>query len=286
VKEWIARLEEYANSDELKQEAHYWLSLPWSDMRKLPVEFPGGVYKRYEGSLLETRISLSEQDTLRIMNGLPRHYGVSTFDAITAALVATLSAWTQSDNVPLCVIDSGRNVLPDMQGIDLSRTVSWLSYPRLVFLQKPKTEDVSSLLKSVSLQLKALPNQGFGFGILSAYNKDKTVRDRLRAIPVPQVWLNYTGVHAMETKGLGLIPQIPLDKMTWTPPGGAPRKIDMTWIHPDNQQAWYILLHSGIWKNRFYMHWRYSENLYRRETIEALTENYLAVLRAMAALPV
>src|SRR5690606_38239781 len=117
------------------QEARYWRNLPWGDIPKLPIDFPGGEYKRYEGSHIEIPCSLSEQDTLRIMNDLPRRYGVSTFDAIAAALVATLSAWMQSEHVPLYVLDSGRNVLPDMQGIDLSRTVGWLSYPRLALLQ-------------------------------------------------------------------------------------------------------------------------------------------------------
>jgi hypothetical protein len=74
--------------------------------------------------------------------------------------------------------------------------------------------------------------------------------------------------------------------MLWTPPyGGEPRNIPVTWIHPDNQEPWYILLQSGIGNNSFHMIWRYSDNLYRRETIEALADNYLEVLRAMAALP-
>jgi amino acid adenylation domain-containing protein/non-ribosomal peptide synthase protein (TIGR01720 family) len=280
VKDWIARLQEYANSDALKQEARYWRNLPWNDIPKLPIDFPGGEYKRYEGSHIEIPCSLSEQDTLRIMNDLPRRYGVSTFDAIAAALVATLSTWMQSEHVPLYVLDSGRNVLPDMQGIDLSRTVGWLSYPRLALLQQPQTEDVSTLLKSVSMQLKSLPHQGSGFGILSAYSEDKAVRDMLRTIPVPQVWLNFIGVYAP------VFPQNPLNKIVWAPPGGGERRnIDITWIHPDNQEAWHILLKSGISNNRFHMIWRYSENLYRRETIETLAENYLAVLRAMIALP-
>jgi amino acid adenylation domain-containing protein/non-ribosomal peptide synthase protein (TIGR01720 family) len=287
VKYWVARLKEYANSDELRQEARYWENLPWSDMPKLPVDFAGGEHKRYVGSHTGITSSLSAKDTLRLMNDLPRRYGVSVFDAITAALVATLSAWLKSDKVLLCVHGSGRNVLPDMQGIDLSRTVGWLSYRRLVLLQKPETEDVSGLLRSVSMQLKTLPNQGAGFGILSTYNKDKAVRDKLGAIPVPQVWLNYAGVHVPDKEGPGQFQEIVLDKYLWTPPnGGAPRNIQVPFMHPDNQEAWYILLNSGIRNNRFYMHWRYSENLYRRETIEALADNYLTALRAMAALPV
>jgi non-ribosomal peptide synthase protein (TIGR01720 family) len=286
VKNWVTRLEQYANSDELKQEAHYWQSLPWSDIPELPVDFAGGQYKRYVGSQIEIPSSLSEQETLRILNDLPRHYSVSTFDAISAALVASLSAWMQGDKVPLCIHGSGRGVLPDMEGVDLSRTVGWLSYRRLALLQMPKTDDVSILLKSVSAQLKTLPNQGSGFGILSTYNKDKAVRDKLRAIPEPRIWLNYTGVHTPERAGPAQFPEIVLDKFVWTPPGGGePRNIHMPFMHPDNQEAWFILLNSGIRNNRFHIHWRYSENLYRKETIEALADNCLAVLRAMATLP-
>lgn len=283
VKDWIARLEEYANSDELEREAQYWLGVPWSDMPKLPADFPGGEYKRYVGSHAEVPSSLSEEDTLRLMNDPPRRHGVSTFDAISAALVATMSAWLQNDNVPLCVHGSGRNVLPDMEGMDLSRTVGWLSYRRLVLLQKPGTEDLLSLLKSVSMQLKTLPNQGTAFGILSTYNRNDDVREKLNAIPVPQVWLNYTGVHTPEKEGDRPLREFTLDKFIWTPPeGGAPRNIQVPFMHPDNQEAWYILLNCGIRNSRFYVNWRYSENLYRRETIEALAENYLSVLRAIA----
>lgn len=286
VKDWIARLEEYANSEELKREAQYWLGLPWNDMPKLPADYAGGEHKRYVGSHTEVPSSLPEKDTLRLMNDLPQRYGVSTFDALIAALVATLSAWLQNDNVMLCVHGSGRNVLPDMQGLDLSRTVGWLSYRRLVLLQKPRTEDVLGLLKSVSLQLKTLPSQGSGFGILSTYNKDNAVREKLRAIPVPQVWLNYTGVHVPDKEGPGQLTEFMLDKFTWTPPdGGESRNIHVPFMHPDNQEGWYILLNGGIRNNRYHVHWRYSENLYRRETVEALADNYLAVLRAMAALP-
>jgi non-ribosomal peptide synthase protein (TIGR01720 family) len=220
---------------------------------------------------------------LRIMNDLPRNHGVSTFDVITAALVATLSAWLRNDKVLLCVHGSGRNVVPDMRDIDLSRTVGWLSYRRWMYLQKPETDDIPGLLKSVSRQLKALPNQGSGFGILSTYNKDNAVRNRLRAIPEPRIWLNYTGVHTKDKEGPG---EMVLDKFMWTSPdGGESRNIRVPFMHPDNQEAWFILLNSGITNNRFHINWRYSENLYRKETIEALADNYLTVLRAMAALP-
>jgi hypothetical protein len=79
------------------------------------------------------------------------------------------------------------------EGVDLSRTVGWFTSAFPVLLEVPAGGGAGELLRSVKDQLRAVPARGIGFGILRRLSPDAAVRERLAAIPAPQVNFNYLG---------------------------------------------------------------------------------------------
>ncbi|SDY29709.1 non-ribosomal peptide synthetase, partial [Lysobacter enzymogenes] len=79
-----------------------------------------------------------------------------------------------------------------VEGADLSRTVGWFTSAFPLRLQLPHGDDDAALeraLKSVKEQLRALPDNGAGYGLLRYLREDGA---RL-AGPAPQVGFNYLG---------------------------------------------------------------------------------------------
>ncbi len=78
--------------------------------------------------------------------------------------------------------------------MDLSRTVGWFTTVFPVTLEVPGQDQPGwrALIKSVRRQLRAVPENGIGFGALR-YLGSATARDRLSASPGPQIAFNYLG---------------------------------------------------------------------------------------------
>ncbi|GAA0469932.1 hypothetical protein Ade02nite_32970 [Paractinoplanes deccanensis] len=90
----------------------------------------------------------------------------------------------------LAVAMGGRDVLVELEGhgrdtteADLSRTVGWFTTEFPVRLS-PGGTDPAAALKRVKEQLRAVPGNGAGYGLL---------RPRLTGLPEPQILVNYLG---------------------------------------------------------------------------------------------
>jgi non-ribosomal peptide synthase protein (TIGR01720 family) len=82
-----------------------------------------------------------------------------------------------------------------LDGIDLSRTVGWFTSLFPVALEVITNDEPNwrNLVKSVRKQLRAIPGNGFGFGVLR-YIGSPATRERLRDNgDRPQVAFNYLG---------------------------------------------------------------------------------------------
>ncbi|CAM5622833.1 Carrier domain-containing protein OS=Streptomyces fumanus OX=67302 GN=GCM10018772_35720 PE=4 SV=1 [Streptomyces fumanus] len=117
-------------------------------------------------------------------------------DVLLTGLAAAVAAWRGTRRILVNVEGHGR--LPLTPEMDLSRTVGWFTNVHPVRLDigdldpnTIRTDDTAAgrLLKRVKEQLRAVPGDGLGYGILRYLSSD----DTLAALPHAQIGFNYLG---------------------------------------------------------------------------------------------
>ncbi|MCC1705883.1 hypothetical protein KSI34_24965, partial [Salmonella enterica subsp. enterica serovar Indiana] len=93
-------------------------------------------------------------------------------DLLLTALVRVISRWSGQAGALIQLEGHGREDLFDT--LDLSRTVGWFTSLFPVRLQAHG--DLSSAIKSIKEQLRAVPDKGVGYGLLR-YLGDAQSRD-------------------------------------------------------------------------------------------------------------
>ncbi|MFC7730062.1 condensation domain-containing protein [Actinomadura keratinilytica] len=142
-------------------------------------------------------VSVSAEVTEALLTRVPAAFHAGVDDVLLAGLAAAVTDWRRH----------GGGVLIDVEGhgrtsdtLDLSRTVGWFTGVHPVRLD-PGTLDLTDvrtggpdagrLLKRIKEQLRAVPSDGLGYGLLRHLNPDTAAE--LAALPAPQIGFNYLG---------------------------------------------------------------------------------------------
>ncbi|WP_185052447.1 non-ribosomal peptide synthetase [Thermocatellispora tengchongensis] len=143
-------------------------------------------------------VTLSPGQTAPLLDAVPSAFHAVTEDVLLTALGVAFAHWRRTGGVLVEVEGHGREPLG--AEVDLSRTAGWFTSQFPVRLE-PAVDDWEELwsggpaagraLKRVKEQLRALPGNGIGFGLLRHLNPETAAT--LSALPVPQVGFNYLG---------------------------------------------------------------------------------------------
>src|SRR5262249_41067686 len=81
---------------------------------------------------------------------------------------------------------------PLFEEVDLSRTVGWFTtvFPALLSLEDPAAGPGQDLT-AIKAQLRAIPGNGIGYGLLRYRASDPAVARALSSLPHPEVSFNY-----------------------------------------------------------------------------------------------
>ncbi|MGQ4807060.1 Chondramide synthase cmdD [Candidatus Entotheonellaceae bacterium PAL068K] len=180
-KQWAERLSEYAQTEALKAELEHWR---FETGEALPIDVPAGANSK--DSVAEVQVSLSTTDTQALLHNVPHAYNTQINDVLLTALVSSFAEWTGDPELVIDLEGHGREELFDH--IDLSRTVGWFTTLFPVRL-KLIGNDSGEALKAIKEQLRAIPNQGIGYGLLRYLSQEKNRHDW----PMAQVGFNYLG---------------------------------------------------------------------------------------------
>ncbi|HEY53756.1 MAG TPA: non-ribosomal peptide synthetase, partial [Caldilineae bacterium] len=290
---WAERLQDYAGSDDVAQQIDYWLSVQSAEPPSLPIDFPGGVNN--EASAASVSAFLGQEDTRVLLHDIPAVFDSDVNEALLAALLRAFSKWTGSRTLLLEQEGHGREDL--FEDVSLARTVGWFTsmYPlRLTLpasaevdgkqqrasglatnlnrslLQQPEPAapeaDSGRVLKSVHEQVQALPQRGIGYGLLRYLHPDPAVRSRLASLPPAQISFNYLGQFDSESQsGVSTI-------------GVAPENRGPERDHKGRRHH-LLEISASIVDGELRLNWRYSRNLHRPQTIQALSDDFVAALR-------
>lgn len=197
-KTWAERLVSWA---EKGAEAHRdsWQEMAARSVSPLPNAERSGA-QRGAGSWS----SLVPTERLAGLQELPqRLYGVGVRELLASALLLTLTSWSRQRSVRVALEGHGRELPPELEDLDISRTVGWFTSITPVVLELPAaSEEPSDLILAVKEQLYALPDGGLSYGALRYLSDDEAGRERLAQ--EPEVALNYLGRIGVR-RGRGLL---------------------------------------------------------------------------------
>jgi non-ribosomal peptide synthase protein (TIGR01720 family) len=264
-KHWSERLTEYAQSAALQRELDYWLTQPWSNCSVLPRDFPEGRSRNIEASTRTLSVALSIEETQALLQEMPAAYNTQINDVLLTALAQAFSRWTGQGALLVTLEGHGREDIFD--DVDLSRTVGWFTTLFPVLLELGEDSHPGATLKSIKEHLRRIPNRGIGYGMLRHLNANAAIAESLRGLPEPEVSFNY----------LGQFDQVlsETSAFAWAREARGPMR------SLGSHRSHLLDINGSVMEKQLRVTWSYSDNIYRRTTMEALAENFLQALRSL-----
>jgi amino acid adenylation domain-containing protein/non-ribosomal peptide synthase protein (TIGR01720 family) len=264
IRAWAAKLAEYARSGALDAEAALWTDPARAGVAPIPTDLDG---PNLESSDATVTTWLTAEETRALLQEAPAAYRTQINDLLLAAVARAFGRWTGDARVLVEMESHGREEHL-VEGVDLSRTVGWLTaaYPLLLDLRGADGEEAA--VKAVKEQLRAVPHRGIGYGLLR-WLGDEEIRERLRALPQAQVSFNY----------LGQLDNTFSDEGAFTMAGeatGATRS--------PRGERWFLMeIMALVQEGMLLLRISYSTERHHRETVQRVLEDVAAELRALLA---
>ena len=262
--QWAEAVSEYAARAAVQQQSTYWLAAQWDEVRALPRDYEGG------GNLIQNTavvaVSLTRTETEALLQEVPGVYHTQINEVLLSALAVALGEWTGQATVLVDMEGHGREPISDQ--VDVSRTVGWFTTIYPVLLQvRGRLSEVAEVVKQVKEQVRSIPEQGLGYGMLRYLGAESEAKSRLRALPQAEVVFNYTGQfdQALSESGLFRVGQ---------EERGEGRSAA-------NQRAHLLEVTGGVAGGQLQLTWSYSEEVHTRETVERVAADFIAALRQL-----
>jgi len=258
-RQWAERLKEEAQSERSREEANYWLTDNGERVKRLPRDSDG---VNTVASSEDVVTSLNEEETGELMEKATMTYQVGVNEVLLSAVARAISEWSGARTVPVEIEGHGREEI--IEGLNLTRTVGWFtsSYPVKV---EVRSESNVALLQSVKEQVRRVSRRGIYYGMLKYLSREMDLRQRLQAFPEAEISFNYLGRLDLV---LGEESRFRIAKESV----GKMRS-------PKERRRHLIEISGSVSGGRLHVTWTYSENAHRRETIAALAERTIEVLK-------
>ncbi|MDZ8184102.1 MAG: amino acid adenylation domain-containing protein [Nostoc sp. ChiSLP02] len=263
-KEWSSRLQKYAQSSALLSELEFWLATQHQFVSPIPRDFIDGNNIEETASIVS--VSLSQQETKSLLQEVSTAYRTQINDILLTALIQIFHQWTGETSLLIDLEGHGREEL--FEDVDLSRTVGWFTSVFPVHLNLENTNDLGKALKSIKEQLRAIPNQGIGYGLLRYLSRNQEINKQLSSLKA-EVIFNYLGQfdRLLSESSLFSLVQGASD---------ANRSLR-------NKRTHLLEINAGIYQGYLEISWTYSNQFHRQSTIEALAQRFIEALRSLIA---
>lgn len=263
--EFTEALLAYCHSRQLESEVDYWLNLPWGQVARLTPDFPDNTGRNTEGSNTKLTVTLSEEETKKLLYNVPEYFQTTLENLLIICLVDTIGQWMEEDWVYIEAVDSGRTTKPFLEGLDLSHTVGWISSARSLVLKRSdkNCRYIHDKIHFVDEQIKSVPNQGVGYTYLARLGDESNISVKKLQLEYKdrQLFFNYLGQVENEPSGFRTAKENPGLRN-----------------HPDEARTFYVECVCFIKEGKLYQQWNFSCNLHRQYTIEQVANNYLSYL--------
>jgi non-ribosomal peptide synthase protein (TIGR01720 family) len=257
---WSQNLQDYAASPGTAAAARYWLSERFRHAQRIPRDFEVDIARNTAESGQITAEKLDEAETRALLEDVPGVYHTQINDVLLTALAQTQAEWLQESSVLFALEGHGREALFD--DVNVTRTVGWFTSVFPVRLEVREDYDLGQTLLSIKEQLRGLPDNGVGYGVLKYSAKH---RDEFASFPEPEILFNYLGQQDHYLTDLKLY-ELAADTV------GEMR-------FPFNRRAYLVEVNCFIRNGCFHSMWNYSHHFHTETTIRRLAERYHLALR-------
>ncbi|MBD1601106.1 non-ribosomal peptide synthetase [Pseudomonas typographi] len=260
-KAWGEYLRHWAHQGLDNTEQAYWQAYAETPATALSVQRPQG--SRALGATAHVRMQLDPVRTRALLGAAHGAYRTRIDELLLAGLAQTLCQWSGQPAVDILLEGHGRTPGADAPAdLDLSRSVGWFTalYPLQL---APGSESPAQIIKAIKEQLRQVPGQGLGYGMLRYLGED-ALAGQLAAREAPQVTFNYLGQFDPGRSAGGLF--------AWAEESlGA--SLDPS---ADADSEWVIT--GQVRDGCLQLSWRYGTERFDSEVVQALAERYLATL--------
>lgn len=262
--EWAKWLSEYAETDELRKEAEYWVGGSGGDgIGRVPVDYDGG--ENTVGSTGAVKVELSEEETEELLQVVPEAYRTQINEVLITAVVEALMEWTGGKRIRIHVEGHGREEMNE--GHDWTRTVGWFTSLHPIEFTRVEGSDAGEALKEVKEQMRRMPKRGIGYGVLRYLSRDEEIGKEMKRAGGAEVSFNYLGQ---------------LDRVLGGGMGIETAEENVGWSSSRRNKRSHLVEISGmVIGGRMEVEWRYSENVHRRESIEEVAGKFKEKLRRL-----
>lgn len=263
-KQWAEQLTQDALAGAFAAEADFWLAAAQAPSSTLPVDHPAGRVDQSETSARTVMVALSSEETRALVEDVPLAYQTETIELVLTALMAALNDWTGSSSLLIDLEGDGRAV--PLGALDLSRTVGWCATRFPLRVELPGDANAGARIKAVKEQLRRIPQQGLGYGVLRYLGTDPVVAAALEAQSQAELSFRYRReLWPERTSPLATLTAEDLEQV------GSPAA----------QRRYLIEIDAGIVAGQLQLRWTYSEHLYQRTTISTLLDAWLTALQTL-----
>ncbi|WP_116298338.1 non-ribosomal peptide synthetase, partial [Cupriavidus taiwanensis] len=175
-----------ANAAMRDAELPHWQALEKIDA-SLPCDHPNGALTIADRDTIT--LTLPAELTQALLQRAPAAYRTRVNDLLLTALARALAGWSGHAQVLIDLESHGRVTGVD-DTLDLSRTVGW--FTTLFPVALDGTGALDAAIKAVKEQLRAVPGDGIGFGLLRRFGAPAQ-QAALADVPRPEVVFNYLG---------------------------------------------------------------------------------------------
>ncbi|WP_419788897.1 amino acid adenylation domain-containing protein [Mucilaginibacter sp. E4BP6] len=267
-RQWYAALHRYAGSSSLDSQYPYWKAT-LNGYHPLPVdhELSGA---RLIHTMKRKEVRISAALTRLLLQEVHATYHTDVKDILMSALALTLQEWTGLNQQMIGMEGHGREDLGSE--IDLNRTIGWFTtlYPVLLELDGGLVPDYGRQISSIKEQLRQVPVQGLGYGVLRYLHADEVVRSQMASVKQADIVFNYLGRLGNLVNNSSWLSQ-PADIIL-----SAGALSDM-----DNVYDFRLGVDSYIYQDRLTLIWSYSTGEYEAGTIDRLAASYLQHLEVL-----
>ena len=256
-RDWAIRLAEHTANGGFDDELDHWTAVRTVD---LPVDH----VDQQPAPKTDVAVRLDAEDTEALLRAAPAAYRARINDVLLTAVARAVTRWTGARGVSVDLEGHGREEMFD--DVDVSRTIGWFTTVYPVTLELPDDRPWRQTVQAVRRQLRAVPNNGIGFGALRHLARPTQLSTRDTPIA-----FNYLGQWDGAAGGAE-------DGLFRAVHSSIGREHDPT--TPDTHLLEVV---GGVQDGQLTFSWYYRPDRHDESTVRAVADDFASALRAIAA---
>lgn len=254
--QWSKHLSSFTKEVDLKQEVAYWQAQVISNTL-LPIDQEGSIPIE-ESHIENITLTLDQSSSEWLTENAHLAYHTKTEDLLITALIKTICNWANTNSIGIALERHGRETIKE---VTASTAVGWFTSFFPVLFEMQSDTELGQLIKSIKEQIRAIPNNGIGYGMLRYLEHDHI--DKKNLGHNAQVVFNFLG--NWDKRSINKVGKIEF--------------LTKQLRHPRSERQYILEINTYIVESKLEVIWSYSRLFYKSKTMETLVSKFEANLK-------